>query len=188
MTRSVLAFAGHRLVLDGGQELELRAALDSVVDDLGPVSGHGSLAGGADVLWAEALVDRGVPLHVVLPFDLEPFLDASVAPSGPGWVPRARALVARAASVTVATPGPFRDDGQYALATERYQGRAIAEADDLGVPPVFAVVWDGSAASGAAGTGADVARWCAIEGEPVVVAPVGRRVRGSGTTNPGDGG
>ena len=43
---------------------------------------YGSLAAGADILWAEALLAVGSEVHVVLPFALEEFVRVSVEPSG----------------------------------------------------------------------------------------------------------
>ena len=47
--------------------------------------GYGSLASGADILVAEALLDAGAELHVVLPFGADEFEETSVAPAGPEW-------------------------------------------------------------------------------------------------------
>jgi len=40
---------------------------------LRPAYAHGALPSGADVLWTEALLERGVELHIVLPFAREEF-------------------------------------------------------------------------------------------------------------------
>ena len=46
---------------------------------------YGSLACGADMLVAEAILARGGELHVVLPFAEEDFLKTSVHVGGPEW-------------------------------------------------------------------------------------------------------
>ena len=46
---------------------------------------YGSLAAGGDLVVAEAMLESGAGLHVVLPFEVESFLDASVRPAGVDW-------------------------------------------------------------------------------------------------------
>lgn len=177
----VLAFGGHRLVLRPQQETAMRAQMAAVVSEVAPGQGHGSLACGADVLWAEVLLEAGAALHVVLPYDPEAFVEASVRPGGEAWVDRHRALLAAAASVTVAAPGPYRGPDLYRLAADRFLGRArlaAALAPDE-VEAVFGAVWEGGSTDGPAGTGADVGRWRSTGGRMAFVEPVrGRRVRG----------
>lgn len=174
----VLAFTGHRLVGGLAAERVLRGDMDRVIARSSPVRAHGSLACGADVLWAEALVDAGVELHIVLPFDQEQFLARSVRPGGPGWEGRHRAVADEAASVTILAGGGL-GPAAYGLAAVRFCGRARIDAAALGGPARLGAVWDGLASSGPAGTGADVARWRAVGGLLSVIEPRGARVQGS---------
>lgn len=193
----VFAFGGHRLVLRPHQEAAVRAQMAAVVDEVAPGQAHGSLACGADVLWAEVLLEAGAAVHVVLPYDPEAFVAASVRPGGEGWVARHRAVLAAAASTTVAAPGPYRGPVLYRLAADRFLGRArlaaalvSAEVEaepeveaelevEAEVEAVFGVVWEGGSTEGPAGTGADVGRWRSTGGRIAFVEPVrGRRVRG----------
>jgi hypothetical protein len=74
---------------------------------------HGASCG-ADLLFAEAALARGVELHVVLPFDEDDFLAQSVMPGGETWVDRYRACMAQAASTTLASQMEFfGDPSQY---------------------------------------------------------------------------
>ena len=57
--------------------------------------GYGSLAAGADILFAEALLDRGASLHVVLPFDRERICRGIGSALGRGWVGAVRRLPQR---------------------------------------------------------------------------------------------
>ena len=182
----VLAFAGHRLTRDPGAEADLRDDLDAVLDRHRVGVGYGSLACGADVLWAEALLARGATLHIVLPFDPDEFIETSVRPGGDPWVGRHLAVREAAASVAVASDGPYQGhDELYALATALLLGRARVHAEATTTAARFGVVWDGKAANGPAGTGTDVARWQRAGGELDVVAPRGTRVRGGGRPSVG---
>lgn len=83
-------------------EVESRALAVSISDmiqthDIG--FGYGSLAAGADILVAEALLEEGAELHVVLPCDTAEFIAYSVTPFGQTWLPRFKACMSQATSV-----------------------------------------------------------------------------------------
>jgi adenylate cyclase len=171
---AVIHFAGHMFAADAGVESELRAAIDLVLDEEKAAFGYGSLACGADLLFAEALLERGGELHVVLPFADEDFLAQSVRPGGEGWVERHRACLAAAASVTRATSIPyFGDPAQYGYCSRIAMGLARLRAEHLGSDAVQIVLWDGVGSSGPAGTGADVAAWVRAGGRSRTIAPGG---------------
>jgi hypothetical protein len=90
---SVVHFCGHRIgEREGrfplGAEEDVAKRVAELVSDNTPGFAYGSLASGADIIWAEALLARACELHVVLPFAREEFVASSVAPSGPRWVQR----------------------------------------------------------------------------------------------------
>lgn len=119
--------------------------------------GFGSLASGADILFAEQLLARGAELHVVLPFDAEQFLRTSVG----DWADRFRACLARASSITYGTLDASTEDTDalYAYGGQLAMGLALLRAGFLATHAVQLAVWDGKPARGLAGTGADVATW-----------------------------
>lgn len=156
----VVAFGGHRLVEGAESTADLGARAAAVVTDQRVGVAHGSLACGADILWAEALLAAGAELHIVLPFDPEEFVATSVRPGGDGWVGRHRDVLEAATTVTVSSPGrSLGDPSLYGYASSLFLGRALIRALAMTVTPRFLVVWDGMAAEGPAGTAADVAKW-----------------------------
>lgn len=70
------------------EEPGLEDRIAAKVAELGPGFAYGALAAGADILLAEALVEAGAQLHVVLPFSPERFRETSVAPYGANWEAR----------------------------------------------------------------------------------------------------
>jgi len=72
-------------------------------------SAFGALAAGADILFAENLLELGIDLHVVLPVPAEDFKRLSVTPMGEHWEPRFDDALARAKSVRIILddPGDF---------------------------------------------------------------------------------
>ena len=133
---------------------------------------YGSLASGADILWAEALLGGGSELHVVLPFAREEFIELSVARSGPSWVERFQRCLAAATSVRYATDDAFLgDDVLFRYGAELAMGLALLRARYLDAEVRQLAVWDGRPADGLAGTSIDVGHW--RRGRPVrdVVSP-----------------
>nr|MDP8994890.1 adenylate cyclase [Pseudomonadota bacterium] len=150
---AVVHYAGHMFAADPAVEAALGGAIESLLAEENAGFGYGSLACGSDILFAEALLARGAELHVILPFAEEDFLAQSVLPGGDAWLPRYRACLAAAASVTQATAIPFFGDAdQYGYASRMAMGLARLRAEHLRSEPVQAVVWDGAAVAGPAGT------------------------------------
>lgn len=168
----VAHFCGHMFASDAANEARLRAEIDRVLDAEGIGFAYGALACGADLLFAEAALARGIELHVVLPFDEADFLAQSVLPGGESWLARFRACIARAADTIVASPMEFfGGPEQYGYGSRMAMGLARLRARHLGTEAVQVAIWDGAAASGPAGTGADVAAWRARGGRAIVVDP-----------------
>jgi len=130
---------------------------------------YGSLASGADILIAESLLDNGVSLQVVLPFDTDEFERSSVMPAGPGWADRFRSCLARAESVVHASDSAYMGDHQlYGYAGRIAMGHAVNRAAFLGAPAEQLAVWDQIESLDFAGTAHDVAVWKA-SGHPTHV-------------------
>jgi hypothetical protein len=101
------------------------------VEELGAGFGFGALAAGADILIAEALVERGAELHVILPVIASAFRAQSVEPYGAAWASRFDRLFELAASVTVVAPGEMLSDAAIELAARVSKGMAIENATRL---------------------------------------------------------
>jgi adenylate cyclase len=168
----VAHYCGHMFGADASAEAQIREALDALLDEEGIGFAYGALACGADIIVAEALLDRGVELHVVLPFEEEDFLLQSVRPGGPGWEARYRACRDRAAGIQFASPMAFfGNPAQYGYASRTAMGLARLRAEHLAAEAVQIAVWDGAAGEGPAGTGADVASWAASGERTRIVDP-----------------
>ncbi|HEX8192357.1 MAG TPA: adenylate/guanylate cyclase domain-containing protein [Allosphingosinicella sp.] len=169
---AVIHYAGHMFVADRAVEGHLCAEIDRVLDEEDVGFGYGSLAAGADILFAEALIARGAELHVVLPFDKTDFVAHSVHPCGDAWLPRFRACFAAATSVTAATAiRYFGDPEQFGYQSRMAMGLARLRAEHLQTDMLQVALWDEGPASGPAGTGPDVAAWTAAGGRCRTIAP-----------------
>jgi len=168
----VIHYCGHMFGADPAAEARIRRAIDAVLGEEEIGFAFGALACGADILAAEALLDRGAELHVVLPFEEEDFLLQSVRPGGGAWEARYRACRDRARKIVFASPmAYFGNPAQYGYASRTAMGLARLRAEHLGAEAVQVAIWDGAAAGGPAGTAADVAAWAAAGERSRIVDP-----------------
>ena len=130
---------------------------------------YGSLAAGADILFAEALLEQGVALNVVLPFATDDFIEQIVRPAGEAWVARFEACLAAARTVRFATEDAYLGDDQlFPYSSSLAMGLASLCARHLHAPLMQLAVWDGVVDDNAA----DMSAWREA-GHPVKLAPTG---------------
>ena len=174
----VVHFTGHMIAAPGEPgrfpaegEDEAAAAIAAHLNEVDARFGYGSIACGADILFAEALLARGAELNLVLPFTFDEFLDTSVRRGGSGWEGRARDCLAKAATVTYATEDHYLgDDELFAYASRLAMGLALLRGHYLDAPVAQVALWDGRPAKGTVGTAVDAALWRDI-GHPQTVIP-----------------
>jgi hypothetical protein len=142
-----LHFAGHLAVDDDpGLRRRVEATLES--ERIG--FAWGALAGGADLIIAEAVLARGAELHLVLPAPPAVFRAESAAPLGGDWPARFDEVLALAAGVSVVEPGVATTTMLHIrLAAEVAMGRAVMKAASLASEAVQLLVMDPGAATGA---------------------------------------
>ena len=162
----VVHYCGHRIGVGerprfaAEAERAVAKRIHEVVERRAPGYAYGSLASGADILWAEALLAAGAELHIVLPFVRAEFVQESVAPAGTDWVERFDRCLGGAASVRFATDDAYRgDEVLFRYGSELAMGLALLRASYLDADVHQLTVWDRGPAHGAAGTAIDVATW-----------------------------
>jgi len=176
---AVVHYCGHRILPAGKMgrfpaedESRVRTELDRTFAKLDARVGFGSLAAGADILAAEALLERGAELHVVLPFARDEFVRTSVVQAGPEWVERFDNCLARADTVEVASTGEYLDDPvMFDFCARIAMGDTLLRARYLETEAHQVAVWDGTPSEGVAGTAVDVRSWGST-GAPSTVIPV----------------
>jgi adenylate cyclase len=167
-----LHYCGHMFASDAAAEARLSAEIGAILDEENVGFAYGALACGGDLLVAEAALERGAEVHIVLPFVEEDFLAQSVCPGGGDWAARYRAVIDRAASVVFASEIEFfGDPRQYGYASRMAMGLARLRAAHLAAEPLQLAIWDGEASHGPAGTGADVHAWTKAGGRVRIVDP-----------------
>jgi len=165
---SAVHFAGHIFghagksngvpVLSESDEQALADQISNIiqVNDIG--FAYGALAAGADIVIAEAILEEGGELHVVLPISIKTFVKASVEPFGKQWVGRFNACMEAASSVTVLDNlAGWPDSMLQHRASVIAMGGAIRKSEELSVEPGQLLVWDQK--EGKHGTAHDAAIW-----------------------------
>ncbi len=136
-----LHFAGHMSLSADAVDLRDRVAEFVAAEGIG--FGFGALAAGADILVAEALIDAGAELNLILPGPPDVFRKASVARQGDPWGARFDALLAAAASVRTSGVGQSPPDVlAIQLASEVAMGQAVLRARSLQTEALQLVILD----------------------------------------------
>jgi len=167
----VIHFCGHMFRAGWEVEEQLAAKIGAILDETEALIAYGPLACGADILIAEAILERGGELHAIMPFAEEDFLRTSVRLGGPGWEDRYIRARDAAASVTFATQIQHEDDDElFAYCSKLVMGLARLRAEIMQTEAFQLAVWDEKAPNGVAGTAADCAEWARQGGKTRIVS------------------
>lgn len=168
----VVFYTGHMFAEDAASEAVLRDRIDAELDDIEPSAGYGALACGSDILVAEALIERGCELHVVLPFDQGDFVAQSVEPGGQGWVKRFIYCLDAAHTVSFATDMTFIGDPQlFTYGSSVAMGLALMRARHLHTHAIQLAILESEDGIKPAGTAKDVALWRELDNETRLIDP-----------------
>ena len=158
---TVVVFTGHPLDRPGEgphfpPELEnaVRAEISHSLDELGAQVGYSMAACGSDLLFIEAMLERGAEVNVVMPYAIDDFVAENVRYGGSRWEMRFRNALKLATTVTYATEERYLGHGMlYRFANQCLHGLATLRASFLTTAPYLLAVWDmmpGSLVGGAA--------------------------------------
>lgn len=159
----IVVFAGQPLDRPGqaepifpeAAEAAVKRAIAAYLDGLDAHIGYCCAAGGSDLLFIEAMLERDAEVHISLPCAVEDFVAAQVAYAGPRWERRFRTALKLASTVSFATEERYL--GHEVLLRFNNQiidGMARLRAELLGTKPHLLLVWD-YAVESRAGTAAD---------------------------------
>lgn len=164
--------------LDGAAETLLKRRIRDFIAEKQVETAYGALAAGVDILAAEAMIAAGVELHVILPFEVEDFLAASVLPFGGTWRERFDVCLAAAKSVSFAASGGQPADGasfRYCNAYTRGVAALQAQATDAELHQL--AVWNGAPVRKPGGTLDDILIWHGLSRPQTILSTGGEPVR-----------
>lgn len=164
--RTVIYYSGHMIAPPGAPGRfpahaethiaeQIRATLAR--HDVG--YGYGSLACGADTLFAEALLARKAEVDVVLPFAKDSFVKESVVNGGANWLDRFETCLGRVRLMQAIEGEHVGDTEVFVYASRLGMGLALLRAQQLSSEPIGVAVWDGRKTTDRAGTFPNIAEW-----------------------------
>ena len=132
----------------------VRDAIDQALEELNAQYGFVSAACGSDLIFIEAMLERGAEVHIFLPFVKEDFLETSLRYAGPQWVKRFDTAMDQVAHVHYCTSEHYLGyDELFNLCNDIAAGFTVMRGQSLNVTPSLLAIWDGKA--GVAGRLAD---------------------------------
>ena len=138
----------------------VEAALGKALDDADAGFAYCSAACGADILFIEQALARGIEVNVVLPFGREDFKRTSVAFAGDEWVARFDRALSRAATVNVCVDeGYLGDDVLFDFAAKLMQGLVLLRAQQLETRALLLAVAEPESNPLKGGTWSNVLAW-----------------------------
>lgn len=162
---------------------DLPDRMDRLLTENRAGAGFGALAAGADILFAEAVLRRKLPLTIVLPVPVRVFMQASVRPFGEDWVRRCEACLEAADDVIeVSTDRVLLSGASINLASSTAMGLARLRAEMLATDPMQFLLFDETDPQRDYGTARDHDAWTSAGLEQHVLAV--RRTRPGGSPQP----
>jgi class 3 adenylate cyclase len=164
----IVVFAGH--LIDRADrstprfppelEQKVREAIAARIKKISPGFGYASAGCGSDILFFEALLERGAEAHVVLPYEKEQFIKDSVGFANAGWVNRFERVLAGATTVTTASSERIEEGSMsFEYTNLLLFGLADIRARQLETDLVPLAVWDKKPGDGPGGTASAVEHW-----------------------------
>lgn len=166
---NVVVLVGHMIDRQGRPSPRFPPQLESAVfaairnrlKKLDAGFGYASAACGSDILFHEAMMERGGEIHVCLPYNREDFVTDSVnIVPGADWPGRFDRVLAGDPDLQVVTSERLCGGSiVYDYANRILQGLAAERADQLGVKLIYLAVWDKKPGDGPFGTASNIQRW-----------------------------
>jgi len=146
---TIVAFAGHMIDRPGRKEPRfpeeladpVKAEIAGALEEMGAAIGYASAACGADILFIEAMIERGAEVNALLPFSRKDFLHTSVSFAGAHWGERFRRVLERVTVKYITEEGYFGGDDLFTFTGYMIQGMSILRSKIMSTKPVFLAVW-----------------------------------------------
>ena len=183
---AVVVFSGHSVDnmkrhaqrFPADLETKVHAKIRERLCKLDAGFGYGSVACVPDILFFEAMLERGGEIQIVLPYEKAQFTETSVVRS-PAWRARFEKVLERAAGVVVASGPRSDDDGiLHEYANRILYGLARSRAEQLETGLEALAVSDGGQDHEPGGTANVIESWQAA-GIPTEIIDIGEILQGA---------
>lgn len=175
---TVIVFSGH--MIDSPNRTHRRfpdsseyRAADAILNEikaLKAIIGYSSAACGGDILFLEAMQNRGAETHIFIPFLKQDFVRTSVRFSNDRWVERFDDVLSKATSVTYSTKEHYQgNDILFRYCNDCMREAALFHAAKLEKEVIGLLLLEEHSESGPGGTGDMLMNY--FEGLRTVVIP-----------------
>lgn len=164
---TIVAFTGHMIDMPGRKQARFPLSIEQavaeemerVLEKMDAQIGYASAACGADIIFAEKMLERGAEVNLFMPFNIDDFIETSVAHAGAGWVERFYKIV-DASIVRYASKEKYLGDNVlFDYANRVIFGYSILRSQLMETKPHLLSVLDRSSKIVAGGTGHAVEQW-----------------------------
>ncbi len=177
---AVVVFAGHMIDRPGRATPRFPIELEPLVakeirqklDELEPRFGFSSAACGSDILFLEAMLERGAEVSIVLPYNEEEFIRDSVeiGTDSKKWRARFDTVLAHAARVITASNQRLEIGGiSYEFCNQLLLGLATIRCRQLESRLIPLAVWNQRPGDGPGGAASVVQSWRSLGRNPEIV-------------------
>lgn len=144
----VVPFSGHMIDAPGRDtprfpasiEQQVKQSIKAALNTLNASIGYCSLACGADILFAEAMAERGGEVQIILPFAEPDFIKISVEFAGANWVHRFKELRLKYPNTTITQQQYGGNDDLFGLLGKSIFGSAILRSRSYQQEPFLLTV------------------------------------------------
>lgn len=145
---NVVAFTGHMIDaphravsrFPASMAPQVKEAIKGAIHTMNASIGYCSLACGADILFAEAMLESGGEVIALLPFDQEDFISTSVRFAGEEWVERYHALIKQVRVTAVTADSYGGNDDLFSLLGKAIFGSAALRSQTYHLEPQLITV------------------------------------------------
>ena len=175
-TLGIVAFSGHVLDQPGSiprfpaeAEEMAKREIEVSLEEMDASCGYSSAACGTDIIFLEAMIERGAETHIFLPFAKEEFIETSVRRAGGNWVSRFESVLDQATSIHYVTKDGYNgEDTLYTFCNDVLLGFAAMRGRGMDEDPRLLVFWDGQPGA-EGGTGELVKKWRKNFNNPIII-------------------
>lgn len=144
-------------------EADVKRIITDKLQSINAKIGYSSASCGADIIFAESLLELGGEINIVLPFAIQDFIETNVRHAGPRWEKRFEKILEKAHSISFSCEDRYLGhDMLYRFSNHVMHGSAVMRGKFLTTEPHLMAVWHSRTDSLPGGPADFIDRWSNI--------------------------
>jgi len=124
-------------------EEKVREIIKNNIEELDARIGYSSASAGSEIIFLEEMHKLGREINIILPFEVEDFIEHNVRYAGPRWEKRFEKIIKCAHSVSYSVDDKFLNHSMlYRFSNQIVQGSAVMRGKFLTSDPHLLILWD----------------------------------------------